>query len=60
VGLAYEPKPMPEPLARYWASIRAVKERHGPLAYAEQCARQHGLRPRFDVALVDAIGTLQP
>jgi hypothetical protein len=60
VGLAYEPKPMPEPLAQYWAGIYAMKKHQSPLAFAQQSAQQQGLRPRFDVALVDAMRRLQP
>jgi hypothetical protein len=58
VGLAFEPRPMPGPLAEYWASVHAGNVRQSPLAYAVQSARQQGLRPRPDVAVLDAMRNL--
>jgi hypothetical protein len=58
VGLAFEPKPMSGPLAEYWASVHAGIVRQSPLAYAEQRAREQGLRPRSDIAVLDAMRKL--
>jgi hypothetical protein len=55
VGLAFEPQPMPEPLAAYWAGIHAGKLRQSPLEYAAERALEQGLRPRFDLAVLDAM-----
>jgi hypothetical protein len=58
VGLAFDSPPMPGPLAEYRAGIHAGSVHQSPLTYAVQSARQQGLRPRFDVPLVDAMRKL--
>ena len=55
VGLAFAPAPIPEPLAAYWAGIHSGNLRQSPLEYAAARALEQGLRPRFDVAVQDAM-----
>jgi hypothetical protein len=55
VGLAFEPQPLPESLAAYWAGIHAGKVRESPLDYASARARENGLHARLDVAVLDAM-----
>jgi hypothetical protein len=55
VGLAFEPQPMPDSLAAYWAGIHAGKVRESPLDYAQARAQENGLHARLDVAVLDAM-----
>jgi hypothetical protein len=55
VGFGFEPQPLPDGLARYIAGLRADAQPRAPLEYALEAATRHGLAPRTDLALLDAL-----
>jgi len=55
VGLGFDPQPLPDGLARYIAGLRADAQTRAPLDYALEAATRHGLAPRTDLALLDAL-----
>jgi hypothetical protein len=55
VGFGFSPSRMPEPMAAYWAGVLARASGPRPLDYAAERARENGLRPRLDVAVLDAM-----
>jgi len=59
VGFAFEPRPIPLPLAEYSAALYTRRLHGSPLAFAEDTARQQGLAPRTDVALLEAMRKVQ-
>jgi hypothetical protein len=55
VGLAFDPRPLPPALASYIAGLRVDARAQAPLEYAQEAATRHGLAPRTDVELLDAL-----
>jgi hypothetical protein len=58
-GFGFEPRPMPEPLADYSATLHTRRLHGSPLAFAQETAQRQGLAPRTDVALLEAMRRLQ-
>jgi hypothetical protein len=55
VGLAHDPLPLPGEFAEYRARLGTAGKPEGPLAFAQKNAQEHGLSPRADIALLEAI-----
>jgi hypothetical protein len=59
VGFGVEPQPTPRPLAEYWAAHFAARSRQSPLDFALRSAERQRLRPRLDLAVLEAMRPLQ-
>lgn len=59
VGFGFEPQPMPAPLAEYSAALYTRRLHANSLEFAQDTARQLGLAPRTDVALLDTVRRLR-